>query len=147
MAESPEPLPVPALAAELRVALGRIIRKLRDQGRSGDFTPSQRAVLVHLEHAGSTTITALARVEGVRPQSMGATVATLEAADLVRRTADPADGRQTLLAITDACREMLRAGRAAREDWLVHGLEQHLSAVERARLADILPLLLRLANP
>ena len=65
--------------------------KLREQASAGDLTPSQTSVLMHLDREGPTTVTALARTEGVRSQSMGATVAVLEApgwsADrLIRRT-------------------------------------------------------------
>jgi DNA-binding MarR family transcriptional regulator len=47
---------------------------------------------------------------------MGATVSGLEAAQLVRGTPDPTDGRQTVLSLTADCRKMMKAGRAARAD-------------------------------
>jgi hypothetical protein len=45
--------------------------------------PSQMSVLPHLQHQGPATMTALARAEGVRPQSMGATVSVPHVAGLV----------------------------------------------------------------
>ena len=51
---------------------------------------------------GLTTVSALARSEGMRPQSMGAAIAALEAAGLVRGAPDPDDGRQTIMSLTDA---------------------------------------------
>lgn len=143
--DSPNTAYTTALAAELRIALGRLVRKLREHSRSGDLTPSQRAVLIHLEREGPTTVTGLARAEGVRPQSMGATVAALEAARHVAGVSDPSDGRQTLISLTDDSREMLLAGRAAREDWLFHGLDI-FSPAERDQLAVAIPLLRRLAD-
>ncbi|NIF74479.1 MULTISPECIES: MarR family transcriptional regulator [unclassified Burkholderia] len=145
---SPSPAPhEPAhLAGELRIALGKLMRRLRDQGRAGDFTSSQRSVLLRLERDGPATVSALARAESVRPQSMRATVAALEAAGAVTGSPDPEDGRQTLIALAEAYRERLRASRAAREDWLGRALEARLSAAERQELAAAVALLQRLAE-
>ncbi len=135
-----------ALAGELRVALGKLSRKLREQARPGDYTWSQISVLVRLERDGPATVTTLARAEGVRPQSMGATVAGLQAAGLVSGDPDPADGRQTILSLTDACREWILANRAAREDWLFRAISTRFSLEEQAQLAASVALLERLAD-
>ncbi|MCM2490998.1 MarR family winged helix-turn-helix transcriptional regulator [Burkholderia glumae] len=134
------------LAGELRIALGKLMRRLREQGRSGDFTPSQRSVLLRLERDGPATVSALARAESVRPQSMRATVAALEAQGAVLASPDPADGRQTLMALAEPFRERLRASRSAREDWLGRALDAQLSARERRELAAAVALLQRLAE-
>jgi DNA-binding MarR family transcriptional regulator len=91
-------------------------------------------------------VTTLAHLEGVRPQSIGATVAALEAAGFVSGTPDPTDGRQTLLSLTDACRELIEAGRTAREDWLYRAIETHLSRDEQKELANTIGLLKRLVG-
>ena len=74
---------------------------MREHTRKGELTASQRFALGRLSREGPLTVTALARAEGVRPQSMGATVAVLEAQGLVAGAPDPADGRQTLLSLTE----------------------------------------------
>jgi DNA-binding MarR family transcriptional regulator len=111
------------------------------------LTWSQVSVLSLIERQGAGSISDLARLEGVRPQSMGETIATLQAAGLVRGAPDPADGRRTLLSLTPACRDMIRAGRAAREDWLADSIRQRLSAAEQKRLYDAMALLKRLSEP
>ena len=135
----------PFLAQQLRVFTIKLRRRLRAQGDGGDLKPSQWAVLGHLEKNGPTTTSALARVEGMRSQSMGSIIAALEQAGLVAGTPDPADGRQTLLSLTDHCREWIAQGREARQDWLSRTVDARLSPVERAQLARALPLLFRLA--
>lgn len=135
-----------AMAGELRVVLGRLSRRLREQAHAGDFTGSQKSVLIRLERDGPATVTSLAKAEGVRSQSMGATVAVLEAAGLVAGAADPADGRQTILSLTDACREMIRASRAAREDWLLRAIRTKFAAHELEQLAASVQLLKLLAD-
>jgi len=103
-----------ALAADLRVLISQLKRRLREQATLGDLTESQIAVLRRLDSDGPATVTTLARAEGMRPQSMGANVAALQAAGLISGSPDPNDGRQTILSLTAACRQKVKAGRAAR---------------------------------
>jgi DNA-binding MarR family transcriptional regulator len=137
---------IPALAVELRVLIGQLRRKLREQADPGDFTWSQKLVLLRLERDGPATVTALARAEGMRPQSMGATIAVLEEAGLVCGAPDPSDGRQTLLSLTPACREKIAAGRAAREDWLSRSIRTKFAPGEIDDLAHAVELLKRLTG-
>lgn len=136
--------PALLLAQALRGFSAKLKRRLREQADSGDLTPSQTAVLLRLESDGPATTSALARAEGMRPQSMGAVVAALEAAGLVAGAPDPADGRQTLLSLTDHCRSWIAEGRAARQDWLSRTIEARLSPDEQGQLAAAMPLLQRL---
>jgi DNA-binding MarR family transcriptional regulator len=92
------------------------------------------------------TVSALARAESVRPQSMRVTIAAVQKLGLVNGEQDPTDGRQTFFSLTAACRETLRSGRAAREDWLVRALQAQLQPHERDQLAAAINLLNRLAD-
>ena len=134
------------LAGELRVVLSSLTRRLREQAHSEDLTGSQKSVLIRLEQGGPATVTTLARAEGVRPQSMGATVAALEAAGFVSGAPDPNDRRQTILSLTPACRNWIEAARAAREDWLLQAVEAKLDAAEQDELAKAVSLLKRLVD-
>jgi DNA-binding MarR family transcriptional regulator len=136
-----------ALAGELRVVLGKLKRRLRDQMHIGDLTWSQTSALRRLERDGPATVTALARDEGMRPQSMGANVAVLEAAGLVSGAPDPQDGRQVIWSLTPSCHEWLTARRAARQDWLMGQIQARLTAAEQDMLAGAVDLLKRLAAP
>jgi DNA-binding MarR family transcriptional regulator len=135
-----------ALAGELRVLIGQLKRRLREQTNLEDITWSQVSVLSLLERDGPATVTALTRVEGMRPQSMGATVASLQAAGLVSGSPDPADGRQTLLSLTATGREWIKAGRSAREDWLSRAIQTKLAPAEQEKLAAAVELLKRLVE-
>lgn len=135
-----------ALAGDLRVLVGKLKRRFRDQGHLADLTWSQASVLSRLEQDGPATVTTLAKAEGVRPQSMGATVSILEAAGLVSGAPDPNDGRQTIWSLTAACRERVKASRAAREDWLFRSIQTNLDPAEQEELARVVRLLKRLAE-
>jgi DNA-binding MarR family transcriptional regulator len=135
-----------ALAGELRVVVGQLKRRLREQAGFGDLTWSQTAVLSRLDREGPATVTSLARAEGMRSQSMGATVSGLEAAGLVSGSPDPKDGRQTILSLTTACQEWIKAGRAAREDWLFHAIQSKLAPKDQVELATAVKLLKRIVE-
>lgn len=134
------------LALELHSLSGKLKRRLREQASAGDLTPSQTSVLGHLDRNGPTTVTALARLEGVRSQSMGTTVAALEAAGLVKGSPDPSDGRQTILSLTPACVALIRNGRAARTDWLLRTIQTKFTPHEQDQLAVAVKLLNRLVE-
>lgn len=142
---SPGPL-ARRIAADLRMAVGRLKRRLREQALANEQTPSQVAVLDRLERDGPASITALAQAEGVRSQSMGATVASLQALEFVAGSPHPSDGRQTLWVLTEHYRRWIAERRAAREDWLARAVEAQLQPDEQQRLAEALALLDRLAN-
>jgi len=135
-----------ALATELRGLVGKLRRRLREQSNDGDLTNSQLATLIRLENDGPSTVSALARAEGMRPQSMSAVIAPLAAAGLVAGAPDPSDGRQTLFSLTDACRRWIQEGRAARQDWLTRNVQAHLTPAERAQVAAAIELLKRLVG-
>ena len=135
-----------ALAEDLRLLIGTLKRRLREQGQGQDLPPSQVAVLLRLEKHGPATVSSLARSEGMRPQSMSVAIAALEDAGLVRGTPDPDDGRQTIMSLTDTCRERLRTGRAARQDWLSRTIATRLSPREQHELAAAVELLKRLTD-
>lgn len=135
-----------ALAGELRVAVSKLVRRARDHSQSSDFTSAQQSVLFHLDRDGPATVSALARAQGVKPQSMRITVAGLETLGVVKGKADPTDGRKTLIDLTPAFKRTLQANRAAKEDWLIRALQAQLSPREQATLATAVALLHRLAD-
>jgi len=135
-----------ALAGDLRISVGKLVRRLREQAHSGDFTSAQKSVLLRLDRDGPATVSALARAESVRPQSMRVTVVGLESMKAVSGNPDPTDGRQILIDLTPSFRSALNANRAAKEDWLLRALQAQLSSQELNDLAAAIKLLQRLAD-
>lgn len=131
------------LAAELRTTLRHLKRKLRQQIGEQDLTSSQIAAILRLEMDGPATVSALARAEGMRPQSMSSVIAPLEEMGFVTAAADPSDGRKTLMSLTKACKKSIEEGRAARLDWLTRAIQQKLSPQEQKKLSSALHLLAR----
>ena len=139
------PIDTARLASDLRLAMGRVTRRLRQAHAVGDVSLSGMSVLARLSNDGPDTPTALAEMERVRPQAMASTLAQLEQRGLVRRSPDASDGRRSIVAITEEGRAML----AERRSESVHRLGAVIdgfTAEERAALAAALPLLDRLAK-
>lgn len=135
-----------ALAEALRGVIGNLKRRLRAQSHAADLSWSQLSMLGRLEREGPSTVTVIARAEGVRPQSMGATMAGLEEAGMVESAPDPSDGRQTLWRVTSRCREIVKAARAARQDWLLAAIRKNFTQAEQDELARAVKLLERIVR-
>ncbi|MDR3765297.1 MAG: MarR family transcriptional regulator [Acidobacteriota bacterium] len=134
------------LAVELRTVFRKFKLRFREHGGANNLPPSQTSVLLRLEKDGAATVSALARAEAMRPQSMSAIVATLQESGLLSGAPDPGDGRQTLLSLTPKCLKWIQEGRAARQDWLTATISQKLSAKEQEKLQKALALLARLVE-
>ncbi|GAB7540015.1 MarR family transcriptional regulator [Burkholderia sp. 3C] len=144
------PLPPPdqadALATSLRTVISKLKRAMRAQAGRGDLSTTQALVLLRLEREGSGSVSELARAEGIRTQSMGTAIAPLETMGFIAGTPDPADGRRTILRLTDAGRSWIERARSARQDWLSKTLRARLSPAEQAQLTSAVALLERLVD-
>jgi DNA-binding MarR family transcriptional regulator len=140
MAQATDTLP---LASELRVVLGRLVRRLRVEHR---FPMTHGAVLGRLDREGPQSIGNLAGAERVRSQSMSQTLAELEVDGLVSRRPDAHDGRRTLVELTEEGRRALAQDRAVREGWLARAMAEGFSDAERAVLEQAVGLLDRLSD-
>ncbi|MDR5770053.1 MarR family transcriptional regulator [Caballeronia sp. LZ028] len=135
------------LASDVRSVVSRLKRNLRAQSSiHGDLTATQIAVLMRLKRGGPASTSELARAEGIRAQSMGTAIAPLEDAGLVMGTPDPADGRRTILSLTDACHALITEVQSARQDWLSRTIRARLSSAEQQQLAAAMELLKRLVE-
>jgi len=130
------------LAGELRVVLGRLIRRLRAEH---GFSLAQGAVLGRLDREGPQSVSDLAGKERMRPQSMAQTVSDLENEGLVARSPDPDDRRRALISLAEGGRELLAASRQRREGWLERAIEE-LPDEDRATVERAVFLLAHLAD-
>ncbi|MBS1843723.1 MAG: MarR family transcriptional regulator [Actinobacteria bacterium] len=130
------------LAADLRVAVGQLVRRLRSENL---FPLTQTWVLGRLDREGPGSVSDLAQALRVRPQSMAQTVGDLEAEGMVERSPDPTDRRRALVSLTDAGQARILADRAAREGWLVKALEE-LPEDDRETIERSIEILARLAD-
>jgi DNA-binding MarR family transcriptional regulator len=134
-----------AAVADLTMSIGQLVRRIRAETNEDELTLSQAATLGRLDRAGSATTADLARAESVKPQSMGATLTSLEEAGLVQRRPHPTDGRQVLFALTDQGIEARRQRTVAKRAWLL-GAMSHLAPSELETLIAAISLIKRLGD-
>ena len=122
-------------------AFGLLLRRIRAvSSASNELSVTENAVLVRLEKEGPATTADLARAHGMKPQSMGATVAALAEAGLVARKPHPTDGRQVMIELTAKGTALRKSTRAAKRTWLVEAVGR-LNREDQKRLfaaSDIL---------
>jgi DNA-binding MarR family transcriptional regulator len=133
-------------AHEVRVAVGRLRRRLRESHDRDELTPSQTSLLSRLDRDGPRTASELAAAEGVRPQSVAVSVGVLEERGFVIRRPDPDDGRRQTISLAPAGRALLDSTRAAGEEWLARALHERLSEDERATVIAAMGLLDRVTS-
>lgn len=138
--ESPD---IPVLAGDLRMVVGQLVRRFREDRT---LPGPQIAALGWLVRRGPKTTSQLAAHERVRPQSMAYTVAELETAGLVERRPDPTDKRQTLIVLTAAGNAVMDEFSKRGESWVAEAIESRLSVTEQADLARGVALLGRLVD-
>jgi DNA-binding MarR family transcriptional regulator len=131
---------VTEVASHLRLAVARTARRLRQEGFEaegrGELSPSLSSALVTTYLHGPLTPSELAERERVKRPTATRVVAKLEALGLVSRTADPTDGRASLVAVTAAGRGLLRRLRTRKTAYLARRLEgldpDEIATLERA---------------
>ncbi|MEU8296314.1 MarR family transcriptional regulator [Micromonospora sp. NPDC048909] len=138
-------VPPAQLAPQLRDAITRLNRRVRQARPVGDLTVTQVSALTSLKLAGALTPRELADVERVQPPTMTKIVAKLEERGLVQRTPHPTDGRQVILAATEGGQAVLDQFERARDEWLAHRLAE-LDEDERETLHRAAGILQQLAR-
>jgi DNA-binding MarR family transcriptional regulator len=130
------------LVVRLRLAVGRLARRLRQQA-GGEVTPSQYSALSSVGRLGPVTLGELAAVERVRPPTMTRIVASLEEAGLVERHAHPGDRRAAHVQLSDAGHRFLQRSGTRKDAFLAERLAR-LDPDEVAQLAQAVTVIERL---
>jgi DNA-binding MarR family transcriptional regulator len=142
---SGESLTADELASDLGPVLERLVLLIRSLNILNPMSRTSSATLVTLERNGPSRLTALAASERVSQPAMTQLIGKLEDAGIVRRDADPADGRVVQVSITDTGRALLAIRRVERAKRLGSLLAQ-LSPAHQELLAAALPALSELAD-
>src|SRR4029077_21206150 len=134
-----------ALAAGIAAGVARLIGLVRSLSPPDGLSLPAAGTLGTLERSGPRRLTALAGEEGVTQPAMTQLIARLQDAGLVRREADPADGRVVQVRLTDQGRDTLARRRAVRAERLAVILDR-ISREARAPLGAPLPAIDALAS-
>lgn len=102
------------------------------------------SVLGTLRTKGPQTPSEIAAYERVQPPSITRTINCLADDGYVVRSANPEDGRQVIVTISDQGEEVLAAERARRDQWLAQHFTK-LSTAEKQTLREAVVVLDKLA--
>jgi DNA-binding MarR family transcriptional regulator len=129
------------LAHALRPVLMRLARSLRQvRDDSLDLQTNQLSAMAVLLNDGDMLMGELAAAEKVQPPSMTRIVNGLEERGYLARRPDPRDGRQCLVTLTPAGREVILANRRRRNEWLTVRIAE-LDPAEREVLRQAVAIL------
>jgi DNA-binding MarR family transcriptional regulator len=132
-------------AIDLIQAVGLLMRRVRAAAASHELSLTEAAVMARLAKDGPATTADLARAEGMKPQSMGTTVAALEEMGMVERKPHPTDGRQVNIELTAKGADVRNRAKDAKRTWLVQAIAQ-LDKQEQATLFAAGEIIKRLAE-
>jgi len=136
---------VDGVATGLRRAVTRLYSRFRSERMEGEVPDAALFVLIMLGKAGRMTLTELAAAAHVALGSMSQTARRLGELGYVTKERGVEDRRQSLYSLTAAGTAAMTAAQQHRRDWLA-GQVAGLSAEERAAIARITPVLLRIAE-
>lgn len=130
---------------EFTQTIGLLVRRVRAAAASHELSLTESAVMARLAKDGPATTANLARAEGMKPQSMGATVAALEELGMVERRPHPTDGRQVNIELTVKGAEVRQRARDAKRTRLLQAVSR-LDAREQETLFAAARIMKRLAE-
>jgi DNA-binding MarR family transcriptional regulator len=139
------PAALSAAPSVRRGVLG-LARRLRLERPAASLTALELSVLGHLLRRGPLSPGELAALERVQPQSLTRTLTSLDLNGLTLREPDAADGRRSLLAITEAGLLALRTEMDQRDSWVAAAMAARLTGAEIGLLRLAGELMERLAD-
>ena len=133
-------------ARALRRGTTELYRRLRSERMSHGLSPTKLSVLGRLALNGPLTVTALAALERVQPQSLTRALADLEESKLIVRRQDQVDRRQSLTEITQLGEDLLKNDALRQATWLALAISSVLTPAERELLRVAAQLMRQLAE-
>jgi DNA-binding MarR family transcriptional regulator len=126
-------------------SIGLLVRRVRAAAALHELSLTEAAVMARLDKDGPATTADLARAEGMKPQSMGTTIAALEEMHMVERKPHPTDGRQVNITLTAKGAAVRKSAKDAKRTWLAQAIAQ-LDDQERVTLFKAAEIIRRLAE-
>jgi DNA-binding MarR family transcriptional regulator len=109
---------------DLMQAIGLLVRRVRAAAASHGLSLTESVVMARLAKGGPATTADLARAEGMKPQSMGTTIAALEEMGMVERKPHPTDGRQVNIELSAKGAAVRKSAKDAKRTWLAEAISR-----------------------
>jgi DNA-binding MarR family transcriptional regulator len=141
-----EPSSAKDIAQSIQTTFSLLRRRIAQTDGEGGLSMPQLAALARLDQHGPSTVSDLARAEGISTQSMGATLGPLAEAGLIDRRPDATDGRRVFLRVTPVGAAALHRGTEDLSRKIADTLLREFSEPELSQLSRAAGLLERLAH-
>jgi DNA-binding MarR family transcriptional regulator len=136
--------PDQSLSDDLRIAISRIARQLRQASDDG-FTPTQMSALAVINARGSIKLSELAALERVAAPTITKIIEALVVGGLVERRDDPHDRRACLVQLTVTGKKEMKRVRVERNRRIDHLMAQ-LDQADQVALIAAIPALVRFSE-
>ena len=126
-------------------SIGMVVRRVRAAATPQEMSWTESAVLKRLAREGAATTAELARMQGMRPQSMRTVIASLEELGMIARRPHETDGRQVVIELTAKGASAEKDSGEAKRTWLAQAFAR-LDKQERETLFEAGRLMRRLVE-
>jgi DNA-binding MarR family transcriptional regulator len=145
MNENDKRVEVHELSSDLRIAVGRLSRRIRAEKSVDELSDGQYSTLALVYREGPLTLGECSELERVTPPSMNRRINSLVDLGYVTREPAPGDRRKVLLTATDAGADVVLETRHRRDAWLYQRLDR-LDPEQRELLSSAAALLREVAD-
>ena|ERR1700761_1921001 len=135
------------LASDLRIAVGRLIKKLRKESPTAQhLSLTERSTMGNLYRDGALLPSELAAMEMITNQSMSQVLNHLSELGYITRTISETDKRKVHISLSEAGANMLLQFRHERDEWLANAINQTCTPAEQELLKQALAPLNKLVD-
>ena len=133
------------LAADLRMVITRLIKKLRTKSEAGaKLSLTERSTIKLLDEHKELLPSELAAMEKITTQSMSQILKKLEGHGIIKRSPSKDDKRKVYISLSVTGKKMLEKVRYDKDEWLKGAIEKLLTDKEKDLLVRALPVLNKL---
>ncbi len=135
------------LAADLRMVITRLIKKLRAKSSTSDkLSLTERSTIALLDHHKQLLPNELAAMEKITTQSMSQILNHLLELGYINRKTSETDKRKAIISLSESGQNVLYKVRNEREEWLNKALKETCTAKELAVLQQAIAPLTKLVD-
>ncbi|RFM25627.1 MarR family winged helix-turn-helix transcriptional regulator [Deminuibacter soli] len=134
-----------AIAAEIRIAVSRILRQFRKQVVNFPVSMTEQTTLALLDQHEKMLPSELAAIERITAQSMSQVLNNLHSLGYIHKEVSTEDKRKIYISLSKTGLEVLNSIRTKRNEWLANAMAKTLTAEEKKVLKQSAAILTRLA--
>lgn len=135
------------IAANLRVAISRLVKILRTETRGNDLLSlTERSTLALIYQSAGMLPSELALLEKVTTQSMSQIINKLLRLGFIKKTLSKTDKRKVIITITSAGKKIVGGKRHEKQEWLAKAISEKATQKEKEVLKNAIKVLTKMVD-